>query len=807
MTDTSAVVSARVPRQRSVVRPASEVDEASRLSLRGLVFRALPWVVVVAALVAALVWTGTPKTAILRYGAYWVGGVVVPGTLVYRALRGSRGNLPEDVGFGAVTGFALQLIGWALFVGTGLGGWLRIWPVLVIVPFVAVPRLRRYWSLRSAEPMRLAASWAIAGVMLVAVATIALASWAINPVLPATHTLFGDIYYHWANAAELRRTITPQQPQMAGNPLVYHWFSDAYRGSASMLSGVPLNLVMLRLWMVPVVLTATLVIAGLARQVSGVWWSGPVAAVIAAVISSTSFWPAYTYGAFAIGYWGSPTLVFSIPVQAAVVSLLVDIARGVRLGRAWVLFAVLLPVATASKSSSLPDLIAGIGLAALVSWVINRRPPWTLIASGAAGLLVLAATATTLAGGEAGAGIQVGAGFTFKPEFFWLADGPHVAGTGGFWPAAWLHMSWRTRPVLLVLTLCLLISQIGRVDGVAILLRRPIRRDLAAWLLAGVVVAGWGAGLLINHVANGEMYFMFSAIPAGSALTAWLLAVVAPASRRALTVVGGVVLGWAAGALLQRFGPGDHLPAGVSPSTVNPGGGGQAHWVAHWRADLLGPVAALAGVLAAGALIWWLARLRWPGVLAGAGVAVLVAGGVVGLGVDTTYRGLAAPATNALHGKLPTHGRKGSFYVTEKEMRAAQWLARHAPTGDVVATNVHCENVVTTAYCTSRSFWVSALSEHAIVLEGWAYQPAVMAEHGHNGLPYFQQPAPDQARLRVNDAAFTDATPAALAELRDKYHAKWLFADTRAGYVSPELARLAIERYRSGTAIVYELPA
>ena len=129
----------------------------------------------------------------------------------------------------------------------------------------------------------------------------------------------------------------------------------------------------------------------------------------------------------------------------------------------------------------------------------------------------------------------------------------------------------------------------------------------------------------------------------------------------------------------------------------------------------------------------------------------------------------------------------------------------HAPTNDIVATNVHCENVTTTTDCISRSFWVSAVTEHAIVLEGWAYQPAVMAEHGDNGLPYFQQPAPDQERLRVNDAAFTDPTPAGLAQLRAKYHAKWLFADTRAGYVSPELARLATERYRSGTAVVYEL--
>jgi hypothetical protein len=80
-----------------------------------------------------------------------------------------------------------------------------------------------------------------------------------------------------------------------------------------------------------------------------------------------------------------------------------------------------------------------------------------------------------------------------------------------------------------------------------------------------------------------------------------------------------------------------------------------------------------------------------------------------------------------------------------------------------------------------------------------------MTRHGVDGLPYFQQPAPDEERRRINDAAFSDPTPEGLAQLRDRYHAKWLFADTRAGTVSPLLATLATLRYRAGTVTVYEL--
>jgi hypothetical protein len=154
---------------------------------------------------------------------------------------------------------------------------------------------------------------------------------------------------------------------------------------------------------------------------------------------------------------------------------------------------------------------------------------------------------------------------------------------------------------------------------------------------------------------------------------------------------------------------------------------------------------------------------------------------------------------------LPSHGSTGGFWVTANEMRAANWLARNAPADDIVATNVHCEAVTVTPGCISRSFWVSGLTEHAVVLEGWAYQPAVMAEHGVDGKAYYQQPAPDADRRRINDAVFTDPSPAAVAQLRERYHARWLYADTRAGVVSPLLATVATERFRAGTAIVYQL--
>ncbi|HWH01411.1 MAG TPA: hypothetical protein VNV66_19350, partial [Pilimelia sp.] len=90
---------------------------------------ALPWLLVVAALAGGLWWTGTPTPDIAGYGLYWAAGLLLPGTLVHRALRGSRGNLPEDLGYGATVGLLLELAAWAGAAATGQQGLLRWWPV------------------------------------------------------------------------------------------------------------------------------------------------------------------------------------------------------------------------------------------------------------------------------------------------------------------------------------------------------------------------------------------------------------------------------------------------------------------------------------------------------------------------------------------------------------------------------------------------------------------------------------------------------------------------------------------------------
>lgn len=757
------------------------------MRVRRAVLRALPWLCVCVSLIAAQLWVDTPAAQLARYSFYWIVWVALPGVLVHRAFRGTTGDLPEDIGYGSAVGLALNLVAWAIAVGAGVGEWLYVWPIPVLVLFIVVPALHRHWWIAEPRPLPLRWSWSVAAVMMLTIVVLALVHWAPNPLPPTTHTLFGDIYYHWANAAELRRTVRPTSPQFAGEPLQYHFFSDAYRASAGLISGVPLSTIMLRLWVAPVALTTVLVIAALARKVSGVWWTGPLAAAIAVGQQVTSIWPRFPNYVAPTVAWFSPTLTFSIPLVVVALALLVDVVRGRRLGRCWLLLGLMLVVAAGSKPSSLPIIACGLLLAVPATGMSVRRVPTGAIAALALVGAVLVATAPVVAGGTGGAGIQLGAMFSFRTEYLRVAGLKLVPGTGGLLPPGFEAMPSADKLVLPALMLCFLLGQISRLVGFGLVLRRSARRDPAAWLLLGTAVSGLGALFLVSHVANGQAYFWFSAVPAASVLTAWLLAELRPVHLRRTLLLGGVVLGAVVGAALWRYGP------GRGPGT----------WRDEWPAFLGLPVLGLLVVVVTGVVVWYLLRVGRVRI-AGGGLAVIVAA-AVGLGCDTTYRSVEGSAKAVVAGDLPSTGSPGRFWVTADEMRAADWLARHAADGDRVATNVHCEMVRTDRNCINRSFWVSALTEHPVVLEGWAYQRSTQARHGENGLPYYRVGSPDPVRQRINDAVFTAPTAAGLAQLRDRYGARWLYADRRAGPVSALLDQLAQPRLRVGSVVVYEL--
>ncbi|HEY0357772.1 MAG TPA: hypothetical protein VGD11_04275, partial [Mycobacteriales bacterium] len=144
--------------------------------LRGL-STAAPALTVAVLVEAMLLVTGTAFGDTVRYAAYLAWAVVLPGTLVHRALRGRPVRLSEDLAAGLVVGLCLELVAFVVLVGLGAQVLLPWWPLAVVVPMLAVPRLRRNWRWGGAPGWTTAQAWSLAAVVAVVVLWLTQAQW------------------------------------------------------------------------------------------------------------------------------------------------------------------------------------------------------------------------------------------------------------------------------------------------------------------------------------------------------------------------------------------------------------------------------------------------------------------------------------------------------------------------------------------------------------------------------------------------------------------------------------------------------
>ncbi|WP_330439460.1 hypothetical protein OHB44_01875 [Micromonospora sp. NBC_00821] len=771
--------------ERQAPAPAPHPARRPARSLGSAVVATLPWSVLLAALPAAWSYTDVPAVDVLRYVAYWSLAVVLPGTLVHRAVRGGRGNLPEDLGFGAATGLLLELAAWVAAAATGQQHLLRWWPVPLVLAFLAVPRLRRHWRVGTRRPLPLAWHWSVVAVLLL-VLLWAVAQWRLVPLPPVNHGYYQDLLYHLSLVQELTRDLPFQLPQMAGEPLRYHYLSDAHMAAGSMITGIPPATVLLRLWLAPVAVVSVLVTAGLARDLTGRWWAGPVAGAAAGLGMPVAVNSAIADGAFAFSF-SSPSQTYVLPLLVLLAGICVDAVRGRPLGVAWALLPVLGLACAGAKSSALPPLIAGVAVAVAATWwQQRRRVPWPALATLLCLVVPMGVGYLLFAGG--GAGTLAPQAFAFlhaMPQYReTIGAGDGVRG-GGLLPFGLSRAGASGWLLTFVLLGWWLLVQLPRLIGMLVL-AGPRRADPAPWLLSGAVLAGAGGIWTLHHPSLSQVYFWLDVLPFGAVLTVWLLTLARPPWPVA---VSAAVLGVASYLLVPM------MPRPAATMTGWMGVLGRSYL-------RLAVLLLLAALVAVGVRAL-LGRRDGGGrrrtvAVALAGVTAALLGASVARGVDGAVRYVqVAPG-------LPASVAQPST-VTAAEMRAALWLDEHAADDDVVATNVHCRPVQTTAHCDARAYWVTGLGGHRTVVESWGYTDAALAANGRRGLGYVRQDPPDPARFALNERVFQAPTAADLDQLRVDYRVRWLFADTRAGEVSPALAGLAEVRLVSGSVTVYEL--
>ncbi|HEX2771902.1 MAG TPA: hypothetical protein VHN18_05660 [Micromonosporaceae bacterium] len=723
---------------------------------------------------AAVLATGTPGEDLVRYAGYALLAVVLPGTLVFRALRRRPHTLVEDLAVGAAVGLVLELVAWAAFTAIGAERWLRLWPLLVVVPFALLPRLRRHWWVRGYAPVPTGWAWTVTAVIVGCTAYLTESFLRRNPILPLddTQAQYIDLAFQLSIAGAATHQAPLDVPQVAGEPLHYHWFGFAHLGAASLLSGVDLPTVFFRLAVPALCALAITLVAVAGWRISGRPYVGAGAAVLMFAIGEFGFENGIrqlfgTQVTFIV--WGSPSMTYSWVLLIPLIAVLADVIAPARrdgvpaLGRgAWALAVLLLAGSAGAKASSVPVVLGALGLTAVVQLAARRRPIRPVLAATAVALAVqVAATAVLFRFGSHGVAVRPLQGLAaYVPE------------SPPGWPAAAI---WAAVTVAFVLNLHL------RLAGIAVLAwRRRGRLDPVQVFLLGGTVAGTAIYLLVGHPGDSNQYFIRASFAFGVILSAWGYAEALDRAR--LSHMGRIALGTGAAALavaatvLQavRWTPSPPPPA--------------------YQAVV--PLLVWAGVLAVvalvGALIWSLLAARWSALLGRGGVVLLT--GVLVIGAP----GLVMDAAAAR--RHPNGGAYAVVPMPQSRVAAARWVYEHSRPDDVLATNVHCR-VLIDGRCDARSFWLSGYAQRAVLVEGWTFAPRVVGRPGGATEPFW-----DSERLRRNDEAFRAPTGRGLADLRDRYGVRWLVVDRAEEPASPLLDVLAERRYDNGRVAVYEIP-
>ncbi|BCB84152.1 hypothetical protein [Phytohabitans suffuscus] len=648
-------------------RSAGTTGEAGRSSrVPEMARRFTPAAVAFAVVAAALLLTGTPVLDVLRYAAYAALAVVLPGTLVYRALRRTPHTLVEDLAMGAAVGLVLELAAWFAFVSVGAERWLWAWPAAVVVPFLAVPALRRHWVVRGYTPVPAGWAWAVTGV----IAGFTVYLWDSflrrNPILPTTEgqAQYLDLPFQLSIAGAAKHQAPLDVPQVAGEPLHYHWFGFAHLGSASLVSGVDLPTVFLRLAVPALCALAVVLVAVVGWRVSRRPYVGVGAAVLMFTIGEFGYENGIrqlfgTQVTFIV--WGSPSMTYSWVLLLPLIGVLVQVIRGEASRGTWVLAALLLAGSTGAKASSIPVAAGALGITALALFVSRRRLPWAVL--GALGLAVAAQL------------------FATAVLFAFESHGVTVKAFSGLAPYTTGAVSW-----VLAFVAFLLNMQLRLAGIVALLWRRRLRLEPEQVFLLGGAVVGPVLYLATAHPGSSNQYFVRAAFAFGVILSAWGWALV---GARVAFAIGF-------GALLCAV----QLIAGPATVTWDP------------PYDPLRPLLYWALALA---LVFALLGLLWRGRFGPILLTGVLVAGAPGLVMDAA----------AAH-RYPNGGAYAVTALPASRVEAARWVHDHSDPDDVVATNAHCVLPEEPGVCDARSFWLSAYTERSVLVEGWAFAPRMV---------------------------------------------------------------------------------
>ena len=719
-------------------------------------------VLALAAWLALATSSDLPMSSALRLLAAVLVTQILPGALIWRAVRPRKGSWLEDLAMGFALGSVIAIAA-QIVASTTRMSWLSTGiPLAVVIALVAIPVCRR----RILEAQTSWEPWWFGP--LVALTTVTAIPQVLDYFRRAPLTWASgfrqqhvDAYLHVALAGELAHRGPVAFPWVASEPLAYHWFSHAWVANLSVVSGVELDQTLLRFSPVFLPMVVAVIVATAAMRFSGRAWTGPLAAFLTLAGGDLSF-----FGEPAINHPldpFSPSLGLSVPMLVALVVVLVCRWRGEARSGAFLLIPLLGLAAAGTKGSTLPLIVAGLATAVAAAVLFDRSRLRTLVPELLTVIACLGfAIVVIFHGSEAGLRVAPRLATAAQPLFDWLG-GPKVV---------------RTDLARAFVSVMVMFAVLARGAGLLLLVvTRKGRRDPLTWFLIGAGLAGAGALAVFAHPGNSQLYFAYSAIPLlalGSTLGLASLV-----ERMGSTVLRPVLIGLIGGVLSVMLAV---WTGKVASST-------EAIPQALHQLEVAGGVLVVAAVLGALSV-----RPRWTALLGTVVVALLTAG-VTSFGITT----VTTPTTP----EMPPVAAGMYLAVSRDQIDAARWIRDHSSISDMVMTNRHCDTPQAPYRCDSRRWVVAAFSERQMLLEGWTATPrsTELAPIGRQSI-YVSYWKPEL--LALNDGFIARPDAAAAAKLSGM-GVRWVYVDHTRPYART-LEPFAHLKYHNPGVDVYELP-
>lgn len=699
--------------------------------------------IVALAVVAAWLGFGVDAGEAVRFVAYYVAFVLVPGLVVLRALDDRPGRLRTLV-VGWTLGYALEILA---FIGTATAGAraaFGFYPVVAIAVGATWVRHRgRKVVPESGAPV--GEAWVV-GVGVVALAAVGyvVTGYFTQTPLPgvAKVSYFQDLVFHLGLAGEALHHWPITDPKVSGVGLPYYTWANDDLAATAQITGIGLPTLLFRLSVVPLLLLVVAWMALLGRALTARAWAGPVAGALLLFVGEIDATPheaAVFVNTLTSSLVLSPSFLLGLAFFAGAVLLVAERLSGEprAAGGEWVVLGTILLGCAGAKAAAPPVLLGGVGLALL----FRRRLPSR---EGVGVLALIVGTFVVflrLYGGQSG-------GLAFDPPGTILVMRPVVLarellGTGG---------------AIVVGAVALLGFAGPTLAGLGVRVRGAPALAGARPLLAGLLVAGLVPLVLLSHPGASQNFFAYFGLSAGCVLSAEGLVLclerVPVAQRRRLGL-------WAIAVFATLIVVGLAVDRTLSEPRA------------------IAVVLALAAVMPGGAYVL-ARRARGPrrATLVGAAVLAIVAAGAVNVPLD-----IAPTLVDRARAGRPLWSEDGRG-LTAGLVRGLDWIRTTSDPNDVIAA----DNYYLADGRDPGFMYYSALAERRVYLEGWGY--ALRSGVVGYADVVSGRKVPYPRRLSLNEAVFRRGDRGALRELTEHYGVRLLVADRANGGPTADLRRL-----------------